>query len=60
MRFNYLLNGKRGSYGLLRKYGGKIISPGLVETAPENEKIFLEQMKKITKNLSIERTFAVK
>ena len=51
---------KKGNYGLLRKYGGKIINPGVVETMPENEKIFLEQMRKITKNLSVERIFAVK
>ena len=60
VRFNYLLNGKGGSYGLLRRYGGKIITPGLAETLPENEKMFLEEMKKITTNLSLEKVFVVK
>ncbi len=57
VRFNYLLNGKGGNYGLLRKYGGKIIYPGVVETSPENENIFLDKMKKITDKLKIERSF---
>ena len=60
VKFNYLLNGKKRNYGLLRKYGGKIISPGVVETLPENEKIFLEQMKKITDKIKIERIFISK
>lgn len=60
VRFNYLLNGKGGNYGLLRKYGGKIIYPGVVETLPENEKIFLEQMKKITNKISIEKVLISK
>lgn len=57
VKFNYLLNGKKDSYGLLRKYGGEIISPGIVETSPENEKIFLERMKKITNQLKTEKVF---
>src|SRR4030042_3539701 len=60
VKFNYLLNGKKENYGLLRKYKGGIISPGVVETIAENEKIFLEQMKKITNNLSIDRIFSIK
>jgi len=60
VRFNYLLNGKKGSYGLLRKYGGGIIYPGAVETLPENEKIFLDKMKKITDKIKIERIFTSK
>ena len=57
VRFNYLLNGKKISYGLLRRYEGKIIAPGVVETLPEHENIFLEKMKKITKNIKVERVF---
>lgn len=59
VRFNYLLNGRGGSYGLLKKYGGEIISPGIVEVLPEYENIFLEKMKKITKNFKIEKIFVL-
>ena len=27
IRFNYMLNGKKGEYGLLRKYQGKLLKP---------------------------------
>jgi len=57
VKFNYLLSGKGGNYGLLRKYQGKIISPGVVETLPENEKIFIEKMKKITDKINVEKVF---
>ena len=48
VRFNYMLSGKKGEYGLLRKFEGKIISPGLIEILPEYEDIFVEAIKKIT------------
>jgi|GEM_PF-955643 len=57
VRFNYLLNGKGGSYGLLKKYGGKIIYPGILETLPANENLFLNKMKNITNRLIIEKAF---
>ncbi len=57
IKFNYLLNGKGGNYGLLRKYGGKIVSPGVLETLPENEIIFKEEMKKITPRIKIEKIY---
>ena len=57
VKFNYLLSGKKGSYGLLKKYGGKLIYPGVIETFPENEKIFVEKMKKITSKINIEKIF---
>lgn len=60
VRFNYLLNGKKGNYGLLRKYGGKIINPGLIETYPENEEIFVAKMKEITGKISVEKVFISK
>jgi predicted nucleotidyltransferase len=60
VKFNYLLSGKKGSYGLLKKYGGKILSPGVAETLPENEEIFLKGMKKITNKLSVEKVFVQK
>ena len=55
VRFNYLLNGKKGNYGLLRKYKGELISPGIIEIPSEYEDIFLESMKKITENIKIKR-----
>jgi predicted nucleotidyltransferase len=59
VRFNYALNGKSGSYGLLRKYGGKLLTPGLVEIAPEYEKIFTEAVKEMTENFSLEKVLVV-
>jgi len=55
IRFNYLLNGKAGSYGMLRKHGGRIVAPGVLETEPKNELIFTSEMKKITPKIKIER-----
>ena len=57
IKFNYLLNGKGGRYGLIKKYSGKIISPGVIETSPEYEKIFTEAMKKITKKIIVKKMF---
>lgn len=57
VRFNYLLSGKGGSYGLLKKYGGKLIYPGVIETLPENEKIFIKRMKRITDKINLEKIF---
>ena len=57
VRFNYTLNGKKGEYGLLRKYGGKILKPGLVEIDPVNEKIFVESIKKITSDYIVKKIF---
>jgi len=57
VRFNYLLNGKKGKYGLLREYGGKIIAPGIIEIIPEYEKIFFDAMKEITPSLEMKKVF---
>ena len=57
VKFNYLLNGKKDNYGLIRKYGGKIVSPGIIEIPPEYKNIFLDKMKIITKDISEERVF---
>jgi hypothetical protein len=45
-----MLRGRQKQYGLLKKYGGKIISPGLIEIMPEHENIFIEAIETITKN----------
>jgi len=57
VRFNYLLSGKKGNYGLLKKYGGKLIYPGVIETSPDNEKVFAEKMGKITDKIKVEKIF---
>jgi predicted nucleotidyltransferase len=60
VRFNYLLSGKGGSYGLLRKYRGKLLKPGLIEVKPEYENIFTEAIKKITSEFEVKKIFEVK
>jgi predicted nucleotidyltransferase len=50
IRFHYMLRGRQKQYGLLKKYGGKLISPGLIEIMPEHENIFIEAIETITKN----------
>ncbi len=56
VKFNYLVNGKKGKYGLIKKYGGKLLSPGLIEIMPELEEIFLNSMKKITPKIEVIKT----
>ena len=55
--FHYLLKGKKGKYGLLRKYGGGLLNPGLIEIAPEHEKIFIKAIVEITKDFKIKKVF---
>jgi hypothetical protein len=57
IRFNYLLTGKKEKYGLLRKYHGKLLKPGLIETLPEYEIIFADAIKKITPDFKIKKVF---
>jgi hypothetical protein len=57
IKFNYLLNGRKGKYGLLRKHGGKLLKPGLIEIFPEYKDIFVNSLKKITNNLEIRNIF---
>jgi predicted nucleotidyltransferase len=45
IRFNYMLNGKGGEYGLLRKHNGKLLKPGLIEISPEHEYLFTNSIK---------------
>ncbi len=52
IKVNYMLNGKQGSYGLLRKHEGKLIRPGMIEINPEYKEIFLESLKKLTNEVS--------
>lgn len=46
IRFHYMLRGKKGEYGLLKKYGGELLKPGLIEIYPEYEDIFVTSIKK--------------
>ena len=46
IRFNYMLNGKGGEYGLLREHKGELLKPGLIEINPESENIFVNSIKK--------------
>ncbi|MBI2629633.1 hypothetical protein HYW76_00870 [Candidatus Pacearchaeota archaeon] len=55
IRFNYMLNGKKGKYGLIKKYGGKLLKPGLIEISPEFENIFVSEIKNITLDFSTKR-----
>lgn len=57
VRFNYLLNGKNKEYGLLRKYTGRLLNPGLIEINPEYEKIFVEAIKQITSDFKVKKVF---
>ena len=57
IRFNYMLNGKKGKYGILRKYGGKLVKPGMIEVPPEYEKIFGDSIKKQISSFVIRKIF---
>lgn len=59
VKFNYLLNGKGGKYGLLRKYSGVLAKPGMIEVNPEYEKIFSEKIKLLTSDFEIKKIFFV-
>tara|TARA_Y100000310_G_scaffold339520_1_gene432437 strand:+ start:682 stop:1242 length:561 start_codon:yes stop_codon:yes gene_type:complete len=55
IRFNYMLNGRGGEYGLLRKYNGRLLKPGLIEVNPEYEAIFINSIKKNDVNFKVKR-----
>lgn len=50
VRFHYMLKGKKEEYGLLKKYGGGLLKPGLIEIYPEHENMFITSIKKIISN----------
>ena len=45
VRFNYMLSGKGGEYGLLREHKGELLKPGLIEINPEFKNIFINSIK---------------
>lgn len=55
IKFNYMLSGKGGKYGLLKQYGGRLVSPGLIEIGPEYEIIFIEAIKNITPEFKVKK-----
>ena len=59
VKFHYMLKGKKEEYGLLRKYNGKLLKPGLIEILPECKVIFILSIKKITTNFIIRKVFEI-
>jgi predicted nucleotidyltransferase len=57
IRFNYLLNGRGGKYGMLKKYNGRLVKPGMIEIAPEYGKIFEDSIKKHISSFIIKKVF---
>lgn len=55
VRFNYMMNGKGGEYGLLRKHKGKLLKPGLIEINPESESTFFNSIKGHKVEFSVKR-----
>jgi len=59
IRFNYMINGKKGKYGLLKRYGGKLICPGLIEIYPSCENIFVNSVKKFTSKFKLNKALFI-
>ena len=57
IRFNYLLSGRGGNYGLLRKYEGNLLKPGLIEISPEFEGIFVNSMDSFDIEFKVRKVF---
>lgn len=55
IKFHYMIRGKSGKYGLLKKYGGNLLKPGLIEIFPEHEKIFVNSIKKLISKFEIRK-----
>ena len=55
VRFHYMLQGKKGRYGLIKKYGGSLLKPGVIEIFPEHEEIFITAIKKFIPNYKIKK-----
>lgn len=59
IKFNYTLSGRGGNYGLLKKYGGRLLAPKIIEIAPEYENIFIDRLGKMTRKLEVEKIFGL-
>lgn len=55
IRFNYMLSGKKGKYGLLRAHNGKLLNPGLIEIEPEFEETFVNAIKEFNISFKIRK-----
>ncbi|MBN2422174.1 hypothetical protein JXB41_03015 [Candidatus Woesearchaeota archaeon] len=55
VRFHYMLKGKKNNSGLLNKYNGELLNPGLIEIMPEYEQVFIKNIEKITKEYEAKR-----
>jgi len=55
VRFHYMLKGKKGRHGLLKRYGGSLLNPGLIEVYPEHEEIFVKSIKNLISDFKIKR-----
>lgn len=55
IRFHYMLRGKKGEYGLLKKYGGELLKPGLIEVYPEYENVFVTSIKKTLSDFKLKK-----
>ena len=59
IRFNYMLSGSGGVYGLLRKYNGNLLKPGLIEVNPEDEYIFIDSIKKFNIDYNVKKVLSM-
>ena len=55
VRFHYMLRGKKGKYGLIKKYGGSLLRPGVIEIFPEHEQIFITVIKKFISDFKVKK-----
>jgi len=55
IRFNYMLNGRGEKYGILRRFNGLLIAPGIIEIDPGFEKIFVANIRKIISDFTIRK-----
>jgi len=55
VRFHYMLKGRKKEYGLLKKYGGDLLNPGLIEIYPEYENVFIKSIKKLTSEFKLKK-----
>jgi predicted nucleotidyltransferase len=53
IRFNYMLSGKQGSYGLLREIKGKVVSPGLIEIEPIYKEMIVKNISLFTSDFEV-------
>ena len=59
VRFNYMLSGKGGEYGLLRAYKGELLRPGLIQINPEFENIFVNAIKEYKIEFKVKKVLLV-